>query len=1193
MLHIAMLSHIVSWLPVACITCVNSHNSFIIGCCVCFLVEAFIAAPPVCLSRQNMLLLALLVFFSFSFDVSSAQYYASENCARPDTPSPCRPFSVYARNMSLYSNSVFYFIGDNYINSFIGIHEAENITLQGLGEDPLLSCRTKTHGFGIREIRHFSLTGIALFNCQVRIIDSTNISITDSIFYYANEYIYMKNAFNLVLSHIVLYHSAMYFEYTAPSKCSNETQHYSLSLFDVEGINSFLLIQTYQSRSYNLSVKLDRVNVFSNSSGYVNSYIEIGLSDSLYSVNVVNSSAYNGTKGLVLSFNDDPDTTCDLLDTELSHSVVIEDSRFYQNTFCGILIDSTVIINSENHDISIKSCSIYNNNYFGLLIAIDFQMSFTVRISDTDILYNTKNWIYNSHRVFLSNVTIAHSLSTGLTLKGSSIIINNTLILRNNTGFNGGGIAMNGSSYIYLFPEGSLEFIGNHALNKGGGFYNAEHILCPFISIDSDDNSEHERVQLKFSKNTAGVVGDDSYGIMLPANSISSVNNTNISSTTEAVMMCFCESGVPDYENCVTMATVKRHIFPGQKIKFSVVMFGLSAELSTYSITDGSVDIRLYDPNYAERIIKFETQPVAASCSLIEFLPNASDFIGQELKVKLAIRRSSELNIINFRYETLQLNFTVSECPIGFSVNDSGICDCTNSISGKNVTCDISTFSITHSGLRWIGTRNTSALFNAKDSRPDSCIISESCLLFCISNVTTFTMNETDRQCRDNRGKILCGSCKTGYSSLIGSNRCGKCDGKSSFLVIAWIALFAAMGIAMVVFLIALNLTISQGTLNGLLFYANIVKLYEPVFSKERALPVLAQVISWINLDFGIETCFFDGMDRYAKEWLQFVFPFYLWIIIVVIILLCRRYGKVSRMIGSNTVPVLSTLLFLSYSKLVRTVVIAMDRRDITLHCSNETTETTLNVWYEDPNVEYGKGKHAVLFTFALLVSLFFIIPYTVLLLFSPLLEKYLSGYKVFNRFWSWLKPIIDAHSGPMKDNYRFWPGLLLLARIPMLSTVILIDSYVLRRSYLLCVVLIVLAILFSLGYCSYGFYRKRLHDIIEVWFLLNLCIMTSIAVISNDSSVVVIWFNVFLGIFTASFVAIIGYHLHKQLLQYQWYKSLLPKKANKKQEELTPVKEKFEEHKTVDIQMSEIKPKSTDVQIHRRESVVELFDTA
>ena len=31
-----------------------------------------------------------------------------------------------------------------------------------------------------------------------------------------------------------------------------------------------------------------------------------------------------------------------------------------------------------------------------------------------------------------------------------------------------------------------------------------------------------------------------------------------------------------------------------------------------------------------------------------------------------------------------------------------------------------------------------------------------------------------------------------------------------------------------------------------------------------------------LNLDLGIQTCFSDGLDMYAKAWLQFVFPIYI-----------------------------------------------------------------------------------------------------------------------------------------------------------------------------------------------------------------------------------------------------------------------------------------------------------------------------
>ncbi len=62
------------------------------------------------------------------------------------------------------------------------------------------------------------------------------------------------------------------------------------------------------------------------------------------------------------------------------------------------------------------------------------------------------------------------------------------------------------------------------------------------------------------------------------------------------------------------------------------------------------------------------------------------------------------------------------------------------------------------------------------------------------------------------------------------------------------------------------------GTISGLVFYVNIVAANETLFFPSESngyLDFLHVVIAWINLDFGIESCFYDGMDAYAKTWLQ------------------------------------------------------------------------------------------------------------------------------------------------------------------------------------------------------------------------------------------------------------------------------------------------------------------------------------
>ena len=126
------------------------------------------------------------------------------------------------------------------------------------------------------------------------------------------------------------------------------------------------------------------------------------------------------------------------------------------------------------------------------------------------------------------------------------------------------------------------------------------------------------------------------------------------------------------------------------------------------------------------------------------------------------------------------------------------------------------------------------------------------------------------------------------------------------------------------------NLTVFMGTINGLIFYANIVRVNHaflfmtPTTSALKVSQnVLAVFIAWLNLDLGIETCFFHGMDAYIQTWLQFAFPFYIWIIAGVIIYLSRRSTTIVKLVGSSVVSMLATVFLLSCTKLQRTVITA------------------------------------------------------------------------------------------------------------------------------------------------------------------------------------------------------------------------------------------------------------------------------
>jgi len=80
------------------------------------------------------------------------------------------------------------------------------------------------------------------------------------------------------------------------------------------------------------------------------------------------------------------------------------------------------------------------------------------------------------------------------------------------------------------------------------------------------------------------------------------------------------------------------------------------------------------------------------------------------------------------------------------------------------------------------------------------------------------------------------------------------------------------------------------------------VPTFLPVTSTDAA----SVFIAWINLDFGIDTCFYDEMDVVA-----FV-PCILFSLVRLIIHYLQRFAN---LLGNNPVSVLATLILLSLQK--------------------------------------------------------------------------------------------------------------------------------------------------------------------------------------------------------------------------------------------------------------------------------------
>ena len=1042
-------------------------------------------------------LFTILVVLCYCMTVSTDQYYVvvenTTDCQPGD--GECHPLSFYVANSSSYftDNTIFYFKeGTHLLVSYnINLVRVQNVSLVGLNQHVIINSTVyRSTPLLINSCINISTVNITILCeiCEIQLYYfiyvyyshniALNINASDTV---------VNNSFGVNIYNSYIYNFIVQFD---PSVyCYDSLQFHSLKFTNTTLDCIYLNIQ--HGTSYVLNVILDNILFMKLDPPYTNA---ISLSsNSLYSININNISCHGR---LQLQITDatrsNYNTSCQYPNTSVpTNQIGITNSYFV----VGLVFRWSSSL-SNKYSISIKFCLIHelhiNNVYSQPLTMV------SILIENTQLTNNVHGMI-NINNIILSNVSISNSAYTGLTLIHSKLTINGNFTVSNNMGLNGGGISLYEHSQLEIYPNSNLTFIGNHAANKGGAIYNHQALVFSTDCIISVPNSTN--VSIYFINNTA-TFGGDIYGILFTRPSCpidKSVFKTDIKYTTPPWYGCFCTN------NSCSNSLPEMYVFPGQKIHFNIALLDENYRLTTGSIT------RYLNYTYIDTI------EIGLQCTNISYtVKTSTSSVNYLLHIYLLYTYNHLLTIL----------FSIIPCPIGFTATH-GICTCSSSVKAENVTCDIDTLQISHKGQLWIGPYNTSITFNADqpNNHHNICLINEQCLLCNPSNVS-FMLNDTDPQCQRHKSGPLCASCTTEYSLLLGSNECKECTTNYNMSLIA---LFAFMGIALVVLLIVLNLTVSVGTSNGLLFTANIIKLYQPVFlGNQISIPFFTQIISWLNLDFGIKICFYNGMDKYIKEWLQFVFPFYVWAIIIVIILICRVSSKVSKLVGSNAVPVLATLLLLSYTKLLRTIVTVLHKRDITLHCQNSTSHQ-LTVWYEDPTIHYAKGKHLYLFSFALIVLVLFCVPYTLFLLLNPLFEKYLTKYRLCS-FLHKIKPILDAYSGPMKDEYRFWPGLLLVARIPVLLAVTFAENLIQFRYLLLSILLSVLAVIWSLMYYFHRVYHYRLHDFIETWFIFMLTIMLALSMASGSVIYTKIWYNVSIGVFTCSFIAIIGYHLYLKI---------------------------------------------------------------
>ena len=734
---------------------------------------------------------------------------------------------------------------------------------------------------------------------------------------------------------------------------------------------------------------------------------------------------------------------------------------------------------------------------------------------------------------YVSDLRVFNHPITGMTLFNTFVHFSGYNLFQNNSYYNGGGMTLLGSSSLILHPATNISFIENHAngaqydaTGYGGAIYIPIEITKTFIppcffQIYDPTVLETLNITIYAIDNTADITGTFLSGGQLnvcdfvvksaytycvdrknPSCALSVLkellypkppddDHYFISSVPIGVTLCQNDKPIPNIFKSIST-------LPGKAFNISLTTVG-----ENVGISPGKIIVTVLNCTADNSISEVDTftKETENKCANETFTLNGNDFTNRLCMILTTPKRVPYNYIL-----PVKIFVEFEPCPDGFSIYNE-ICDCNEYIRNAGATCDINTTSITTDGNIWIGYDNSS----------NCTLVSGHCPYdYCVDKKVNFSIDTTDLQCNYHRSGILCGECAEGYSLLLGGNKCGICpnDNYLSLLLV-----FGVAGVALVVLLIGLNLTVSVGTINGLIFYANIVKLNEDIFFPRGPIPFLSYFISWINLDLGIETCFYEGMTPYAKVWLQFAFPVYIWLIIGLIIIMSRYSSKVARLVGTEAVPILATLLLLSYTKIIRTLVLSL--RQATLHCNS----SPVTVWQFDGSIHYFQTSHTLLVVFAISLSLFLVLPYTLFLILLPIVEKVFSNC---GRLWlNVLKPFCDAYSGPFKDHYRFWSGILIVARV-LISVVIIPATEAPITLYSISFGVIIL-LTFALDIS--GPYKKRYLNVFESWFLANILGLSILALGGNDMAV--LGSKISISLVFVSFVVIVIIHILARLKTY------------------------------------------------------------
>ena len=397
-----------------------------------------------------------------------------------------------------------------------------------------------------------------------------------------------------------------------------------------------------------------------------------------------------------------------------------------------------------------------------------FFLSNCANISLSDSLFNNNYGtpIIFWHKLIILDLEPAFSL----TLSGN-------ILFTNNIGILGGAIAAyNKDIDIHSKSSTRLTFIGNSALYGGAGFI--ENMVFKLWG----------NLKINFTDNNAVTNGDSIYFSTDPSMTVESFASKNATLNTV--------NGIHSYANNLSyvpnLSNTQQPIFPGQELIVNISItdyFGQpsSCTADIYLQCDNRLlacpqlpqQVKLKGPEIV--VLTQADNTTSATIDTNHILESPQDVANSSVSVLLKCRNTANTQLV------IPLNIT--DCPPGFYYSQTErVCKCVEGVSDSTLFVCSSRYGgscVAHG--YWYGEiatgNGTTAYTVSKCSFPECDISYEACPSELLpagatSGFARLRFN-TDSQCSEGRGGVLCGNCAQDYvftftaSSCVSESTCG------------------------------------------------------------------------------------------------------------------------------------------------------------------------------------------------------------------------------------------------------------------------------------------------------------------------------------------------------------------------------------------------------------------------------------